>query len=182
MNTFLRLAALAVLVPGVTLADTKKDPEDIPKVVITGEAPREQTQSNFIGPRFPDLGDYRPDRPQGSRGIPADGQIAAAPSTGNSNTSCKDTGKESPVSEHPVVIATGEKLLPETDFQAAGDYGLGLHRKYRSMHAYGSLFGPQWLSNFDYPRLIVNGTSCDRQMVCVPKTVTVTQPDGARFV
>ncbi|WP_371868622.1 DUF6531 domain-containing protein [Pseudoduganella ginsengisoli] len=73
-------------------------------------------------------------------------------------------------------------MLPETDFQAAGDQGLGLHRQYRSMHAYGSLFGPQWLSNFDYPRLIVGSMTCDRNMVCVPKTVTVTQPDGARFV
>ncbi len=198
MKKLLMVTALPLLLPATAHADTEKLPE-MPQVVIvgekpqpapqspqvvviTGERPRQPFQSNFIGPRFPDLGNFRPDRPQGGGGKPSKGKIAAAPASGNSNTSCNKTAKESPISVRPVVIATGEKLLPETDFQAAGDQGLGLHRKYRSMHAYGSLFGPQWLSNFDYPRLMVDGVSCDREMVCVPKMVTVTEPDGARFV
>lgn len=41
---------------------------------------------------------------------------------------------------NPVLIATGEKVLPESDFQAGGDYGLGLQRTYRSKNATGSMF------------------------------------------
>lgn len=114
--------------------------------------------------------------------------VAAPPSDSNSNhgdiacTSSKTGAPNgaSPVTRNPVVIATGEKLLFERDFQAMGDYGLGIKRTYRSQRASGTLFGPHWLSNFDYPRLNIVTADCYRLQVggCIPRTVIVTDPDG----
>ncbi len=116
--------------------------------------------------------------------------VAAPPSDSNSNhgeIGCNKskTGAPngaSPVIGNPVVVATGEKLLFERDFQAMGDYGLGLARTYRSQNASGTLFGPYWLSSIDYPRLNIVTANCYRLQVggCIPRTVIVTDPDGVK--
>ncbi len=80
----------------------------------------------------------------------------------------------------PVLIATGEKIKPESDFQSLGLYGLGLTRTYRSRHAVGTLFGAQWLSNLDMPRLRVAGCGKENPGQCVPRFAVVTEPGGRR--
>ncbi|WP_082615955.1 RHS repeat-associated core domain-containing protein [Massilia sp. Root418] len=118
-----------------------------------------------------------------ARDGPGKGQLAE---TGSENNSAINAcSRETPVTANPVVISTGEKLLPETDFQAGGDYGLGLHRRYRSINASGTMFGPQWMSNFDYPRLTFDTTTCYHDPStgnCPPRTVTHTRPDGSKFI
>ena len=106
-----------------------------------------------------DIIDLRPP-PMDVRDGPGRGQLAEPESENNS--AADECSAEKPVTGNPVVISTGEKLLPQTDFQAGGDYGLGLHRRYRSLNASGTMFGPQWMSNFDYPRLTYDSTTCYR--------------------
>jgi len=181
MKMLFATAALAALLPmghAYAKGDDDNGKKMMPSVTVTDHR---QPGPTAIGDRNPGFV-MNVNRGGGGGGPLARGKVAAAPSTGNSDISCGTAKKASPVSAHPVVIATGEKLLPESDFQAGGEYGLGLRRTYRSMHAYGSLFGPQWLSNFDYPKLVIEGQACSRDKVCVPRTATLTDSDGARFV
>lgn len=179
MKRLFPVAALIALLPIHASGDAIKQPEPIPAIHVPGESPRSPySPAPSIG--FPNL--FNPGNAGGGGGRPAQNQQAAAPSSGNSDQSCGTAAKASPTTKLPVVIATGEKLLPESDFQAGGDYGLGLQRTYRSMHSYGSLFGPHWLSNLDYPKLIIEGSYCFPDRVCVPRTATLTHPDGGRFV
>jgi len=66
-----------------------------------------------------------------------------------------------PITHRPVVIATGEKVKLETDFIAKFSE-LSLQRTYRSMHKWGILFGPNWVSGLDHPNLVF-GSSVNSQ-------------------
>lgn len=82
----------------------------------------------------------------------------------------------------PVHLTTGEKFLNQTDFQTAGAYGLSLGRTYRSQKAVGSMFGANWLSSFDWPRLVRSpGQNCDADGVCLPTYVVFRETDGSQF-
>lgn len=109
---------------------------------------------------------------------PSKKNTAKVAANNNSDVTCPN-----PISKHPVIIATGEKYQPETDFTAGGEVGLGLERTYRSMVAQGSLFGPRWLSTYDYPSLQRSGCFYhpDYPKVCIPTSVTVTFTDGASY-
>lgn len=65
-------------------------------------------------------------------------------------TSEKDPCRQETTSR-PVVIATGNKILPETDFVAGqGELAFGLMRLYdKSVTRYG-IFGTRWTSNIEY--------------------------------
>ena len=89
------------------------------------------------------------------------------PGSGNPGKSQKDNPASdqntapscasNPKTGQPVVIATGEKYKDEPDFAAGSAYGLGLTRTYRSYTTRASMFGPKWLSTYDYPKLIRTG-------------------------
>lgn len=63
-----------------------------------------------------------------------------------------------PVTNNPVVIATGEKVKEEFDYKFSGLASLKMSRLYRSSVAGASLFGPHWFSSFDFPA--VTGVGC----------------------
>jgi YD repeat-containing protein len=82
---------------------------------------------------------------------------------------------------NPVLVMTGEKYKDELDFQSSGMYGLSLIRTYRSKNTGGTLFGPNWLSSLDFPKLTLESSFknwAGRQMY---RSVTLTQPDGTKY-
>ena len=87
-------------------------------------------------------------------------------------------------SGNPVKLSTGEKFKDELDRPDFAAYGLPLTRSYRSMQPVGTLFGPHWLSNIDFPRLAYTFTGCALQTNgdCIPRSVTQTDPDGKKTV
>lgn len=83
------------------------------------------------------------------------------------------------------MITTGEKHKEELDFAAAGIYGLSLQRTYRSVQAYGRLFGPNWLDSLTVPNVIKDGSTACYKMAngdCVPRKMTFVASDGTQFV
>jgi len=85
---------------------------------------------------------------------------------------------------NPVLLTTGEKFKREMDFEAAGAYGIGLERIYRSKNKSGSMFGPNWPTSVDFKRLSYTFTGCTKTPAghCVPQRVTHTAADGEVFV
>lgn len=55
-----------------------------------------------------------------------------------------------PVAGNPIVIATGNKVEPETDFDSQGEMPLYLSRTYNHFWNGIGLFGHNWVSSFDY--------------------------------
>ena len=106
----------------------------------------------------------------------AEEAIQAPASVDNSTLQCANTtGK-------PVLLTTGEKFKEERDFTSGGLYGLSLTRTYRSRQAVGTMFGANWLSTFDWSRLAASSAKvCDGDSGCVPRSATLTEPDGSRF-
>ncbi len=113
-------------------------------------------------------------------GRPSNDLLAKSPSPDNSDT--KDSCSN-PSTSSPVILATGEKWLPQTDFQGFGIYGMSFERTYRSFFRpnFTMMFGPGWQSSYDYARLAPSGT-CDfdgDSNVCVPRQVVFTDQTGA---
>jgi len=71
---------------------------------------------------------------------------------------------------NPVVLYTGNKVEPETDFQAAGEMGLFLRRVYNHHWSAAGIFGNHWLSNFDYSLVFTQGQDI----------AWAQRPDGSR--
>ncbi len=114
------------------------------------------------------------------RSDPGSTEKAKPDSQGNSNLD--NCGQESPSSGNPVVIATGEKYKVEADFESNGLYGLSLTRTYRSNNASGRMFGANWLSNLDPPRLVYTFTGCvQTELGCLPSEATLIEPDGTKY-
>jgi len=110
---------------------------------------------------------------------PADKKQAPPKNTNNSPTNpCGTT----PVSGHPVVLATGEKLLQEQDFVSPKLNGLSLRRTYRSRGANG-IFGSNWTSNYDYSSISWSGcgSNPDYPGKCMPTSASTTLPDGSTY-
>ena len=105
------------------------------------------------------------------------------PSANNGKKTVCGVNNTMPVTKHPVIIATGEKVKDETDFAGMGLYPLGLSRHY---HGFGtqisSMFGNNWTSSYDY-HLYSYGCDHDTtgdypQNVCIPQTFELDTPDG----
>ena len=78
------------------------------------------------------------------------------------------------------MIATGEKFKVEQDFIAGSSYGLSLQR---SFNASATMFGPKWLSEYDYPQMTFSGCyrNPDYGTLCIPEQATFTLPDGSAY-
>jgi RHS repeat-associated protein len=100
------------------------------------------------------------------------------PDTSNSpNADCQ----RSPKSKNPVILATGEKSLFESDFEDNTLSRLSLSRTYRSNGA-SHMFGPGWSSSFAFTR---PETSPQCSPIfgyswagCLPLWIRVTTPEG----
>ncbi len=94
---------------------------------------------------------------------------------------CTDPKQDLPTATpHPVMVATGEKVKEEADFDTTGLYSLSLHRTYRSQHATGKLFGAHWLSSLD-PGVVTPSGQCYAPLAahgCVPDAYIHTASDG----
>ncbi|UTY59405.1 RHS repeat-associated core domain-containing protein [Massilia sp. erpn] len=142
-----------------------------------------------------DLGQPREERGEGSggsRGGSGGGGTGRVPDRGPgpANTETPPTKDNSNKdvcggsTKNPVIIATGEKYKDELDFFARGEYGLSMERTYRSKHAVGRFFGPNWLSNLDMPRVRITDPTCTTNPSgqCIPRGVTITHPSGEAHV
>ena len=126
--------------------------------------------------------------PQSPPGSPPVAPPIATPPSDNNNkkTDCNDGGggDSNPKSGHPVIIATGEKIKDEVDFQGSGLYPLGLTRHYHGFATQtGLMFGSKWASDYDY-HLYAIGSDCAKPVpktgpVCYPHTFQFVTPDGS---
>lgn len=90
---------------------------------------------------------------------------------------------------NPIFPATGNKMETEVDFSSSGEMGLGLTRTYNHfLKSWSYLFGPGWLSNYDYKLVMdTNASSCFPKAggtVCAAtnaNTITAWRPDGRRI-
>ena len=129
-----------------------------------------------------------PAEPRGSEepgpANPSQKQADKPSSNGNTSPSkCSDDQNSNPSTGNPVIIATGEKYKAEQDFGAGSSYGLSLGRTYRSFNATATMFGPKWLSEYDYAAL--NYSGCyhhpDYGNLCIPQQAVFTLPDGSTY-
>jgi RHS repeat-associated protein len=101
---------------------------------------------------------------------------------------CGSNNTSNPSTAHPVAVATGEKILDQDDFQSKARSGFSLSRKYRAGSVSASninvkLFGSQWSSTYDYPKIKFSSTSCgvvssDPASGCLPSSAAITFPTG----
>jgi RHS repeat-associated protein len=113
-----------------------------------------------------------PTQPGGPVGNPSTGGPGGnVPNPGNNDevrdadeSDCEDR------SGNPIVLSTGNKIEPETDFAIQGEMGLSLRRTYNHYWAYYGLFGKHWVSSFDYS-LVPQGAN----------VLWAQRPDGRRI-
>jgi YD repeat-containing protein len=89
----------------------------------------------------------------------------------------------SPIGAHPVVYATGEKVLSQKDFVHSAVNSLSLSRTFRSASTQtNNLFGTKWQSSFDSPRLQVSQTCHNYSnyfwVGCAPDWLRFTTVEG----
>ena len=95
------------------------------------------------------------------------GAFSAVP--GN-NDEVRDANETDCQSGNPIVLSTGNKIEPETDFISAGEMALSLRRTYNHYWSYSGLFGKHWVSSFDYS-LVPQGST----------VLWAQRPDGRRI-
>lgn len=123
---------------------------------------------------------------------PADNRVHSTQARQNSVNNSDAGGcnnPSNPTSSKPVVLATGEKYLPTTDFTTGGLYGFELTRTYKSRFAasfasnFGEMrLGKNWPSNLDAPALRSFTQGC--KVIggnCYPSLVHFLDPNGAVY-
>lgn len=90
------------------------------------------------------------------------------------------TASSDPALSNPVKLSTGEKLDFATDFESSGFGNFSLFRTYRSRFKSGTMFGANWLSNWDYPSLTGSGSVTSDGVVIPAQTLIYTAPDGSQ--
>ena len=117
---------------------------------------------------------------------PASGHSSNAVSKNNSSIvdGCL-TGNSS--SEKPVILATGEKWLPQPDFMSYGLDALPFGRIYRGTYRpnFTYMFGTGWQSTYDIARLDSTSGGCDYDTDagrCVPRGALLTDADGTQYL
>jgi len=104
---------------------------------------------------------------------PADGDTAKG-------DQCSPQG---PTSGNPVILSSGEKVKDEIDFASMSPYGIGLVRTYRGRIAQPSMFGLNWWSNIDIPKVMFSVSSCVvTDAGCVPRQASIIEPDGTKYL
>jgi RHS repeat-associated protein len=108
-------------------------------------------------------------------------QEQSTASTPSAQNNSKTDSCTSPQTKHPVIIATGEKIVDAADFVDTGLQKLSLRRTYRSFGMTGTLFGPHWLSNLDLPRLTFEQCQNTPGATCTPGAVIVANERGEQY-
>ena len=83
---------------------------------------------------------------------------------------------------NPIVLSTGNKVEREIDFRSSGEMGLYLERRYNHYSSRAGLFGPHWLSNFDYSLSFTTlSSSGGGPMIGPVNYAWAYRPDGRRI-
>jgi RHS repeat-associated protein len=99
---------------------------------------------------------------------------------------CPRTAKNAPppvlTSGFPVILGSGAKLLPQSDFPHASPLSLGLTRTYNSRNNFGppSMFGERWNSSFDYKVASLSVQYVNGQLS--PASFTLSLPDDSSYL
>lgn len=113
------------------------------------DAPETPVECQFIG--FLNLGDRQPGIYQYPRGDGSGlGNRTRTASDQSSETETCSVEEPAAVTSRPVLISTGEKILPEADFAVGGMVPLGIGRNYYSGNDKLEAFGRNWSSTIDY--------------------------------
>lgn len=90
------------------------------------------------------------------RGLaPREGQVRGGQPGGGKSANSPDPGSGQNAATNgdscgnPIIIASGNKVEPETDFGSPALFGLTLKRTYNLNSGFRGLFGPRWSSTFD---------------------------------
>lgn len=88
-------------------------------------------------------------------------------------TDVQDASKGDPctTSGNPIVLYSGNKVEPETDFESGGEMPLTLTRTYNHYWTLAGLFGKYWTSSFDYSLVWQDSDS----------KIFAQRPDGRRI-
>ncbi|HEX7339381.1 MAG TPA: RHS repeat domain-containing protein, partial [Rhodanobacteraceae bacterium] len=125
-----------------------------------------------------------------NQGDPKPASAATAAKNAAIETNCNRAGSSDPTDSttegDPVVLATGNEIMPETDFHSTGQMGLSLTRTYDYYWNGIGIFGRRWLSNYDYKLLFTTHdptSSCYTRpgnTPCDPtgKPIWALRPDG----
>lgn len=178
-SMFRFLLALAIpLGPNISLAQEYYF-DDARLIEIIGK--KDAQVIEIIGRRLPrdsipvaDLVWYLPNRLGDTQpaGRPINNSPIVSTPASDGNSEAPEDECKSPVGKLPVVYATGEKVLPQLDFDNKSLLSLALVRTYRSTQSSSSMFGPNWSSSLDYPSL---GSS---QYI---STIRLTLPSGGNY-
>lgn len=144
------LRARYVLAPVLlSLLSADASAEDMMQVIVKGERPAQMHTTVYAIPILSGLTSV-------NGGGGGSGGTTAQTTEKNKDKDCKESA--SPKTGNPVIIATGEKFKDELDFASDGLYGFSLQRTYRSLQTAGSLFGPNWMSTLEVPKMKIPGT------------------------
>ena len=149
-----------------------------PSVTISGPSVRDRGNGGGSGGTGGKKNDPTPTDNSGGQQGGAGNNSTISPCSG-----AAEGGDQNESTPNPVIIATGEKYKTEFDFIAGGTVGLDLQRTYRSFNATSTMFGPKWMSSYDWPAL--NYSGCykhpDYGNLCIPTQVVFVLPDGATY-
>lgn len=153
------------------------------RVVVIGKSEPELQGQVSLTPSY--SGSGTSNGPASGSGANGPGPKDPAPPNTEKPASDKNTSPacSNPATGSPVVIATGEKYKSELDIVSGSEYALALSRTYRSFNTSATMFGPKWLSQYDYPAL--NYSGCYRHPdygnLCIPTQVVFVMPDGSIY-
>lgn len=161
------------------------EPSTLDRVVITGKS---QAQYNFeqwalretLSNLYPRLD--RLDLPEEARG-PVTNLAAGNTQPGTATCTANDPNAKNSTTSNPVIIATGEKILPQRDFAIGGSAGFVMSRTYRAnslASLYAPSFGANWASSLDFGRLIAARPKV-RGLWTAPTLITLVKGDGTRI-
>lgn len=154
---------------------------ELPPVTITGNrAFKEWALRQTLANLYPQLD--RIELPIEARG-PVTNLAAGNTQPGTAPCSSSDANAKNSTTSNPVIIATGEKILPQRDFAVGGSAGFVMSRTYRGnslASLYAPSFGSNWASSLDFGRLIAARPKV-RGLWTAPTLITLVKGDGTRI-
>ncbi|TXI86479.1 MAG: RHS repeat protein, partial [Cupriavidus sp.] len=171
-------AGAMCLQPDVTMREGGCAP-----VQVTGSRLDPYNEQNYSSINYSTPGGFIPVA-GGIGGAPGRGEAQRDKNTATVGSLCPSAEKPAVVSNNPVIVATGEKFLPQVDFSISGLGAFVMKRTWRQFPVPASImpsFGVNWASSLDY-----GGLSYYRQQKSgkyrAPPSITRIDADGGRVV
>ncbi len=167
----------------------------LPTVTVTGNRPPSSSVNIYFAPTYGPSGGGPREGSGGARGSrgsaapaeptptdPAEPETKPPPTQDNSakGDQCTEDGT---ASGNPVILSTGEKVKEEIDFSSDSAYGIGLERTYRSKNSQLGMFGLNWWSSVEIPKVMFSISSCVvTDAGCVPRQASIIEPNGTKYL